>query len=97
MSHPHARPKPEVSNPDRGTLLYRRQAELAGESWDFDASGQYAYHAWSSYASKRWLAKLTPDRIFEVDTAFNILVRRWTSKSLREDWRKAKADGLVDA
>ena len=77
-------------------MVHSRLAELGGDSWDFDDSQQFAYHAWSTYAGKKWLSKITPDRVFEVQTSFNLLVRRWTTEELRKDWREGKKAGLVD-
>lgn len=76
-------------------MVHSRSAEQGGEGWDFDDSRQFAYHAWSSFTGKKWLGKINPDKIFEVETSFNILVRRWTTPELREAWRTAKAEGLV--
>lgn len=76
-------------------FMFHRYAELYGEGWDFDESRQFAYHAWSSFASRKWLKRITPDRIFEVETSFNILIRRWTTDELRRDWRMAIKEGLV--
>lgn len=76
-------------------LALTRTAEMFGEGWDFDDSRQFSYHAWSSFAGRRWLSKINPDKIFQVETSFNLLLQRWTSEELREDWRKAKVKGLV--
>ncbi|CAD6565010.1 MAG: hypothetical protein CYPHOPRED_005020 [Cyphobasidiales sp. Tagirdzhanova-0007] len=80
---------------DRGIrMVHSRSAELYGEGWDFNEGHQFAYHAWSSLAEK-WLKKLTPDKVFEVETSFNLLVRRWTTERLRENWRNAVKEGHV--
>ncbi|KAK9895733.1 glycosyltransferase family 32 protein [Cystobasidium minutum MCA 4210] len=76
-------------------IVHSRAAEELSEGWDFEDSQQFAYHAWSKFAHKKWLSKLTPDKIFAVETSFNILMRRWTSESLREDWRSARLSGVV--
>ena len=76
-------------------LVHSRQASLSGEGWDFDDSHQFAYHAWSSFTTKKWLSRITPENVFEIETSFNILVRTWTSKELRRDWKRAKSQGLV--
>ena len=72
-----------------------RSAQLWGEGWDFDEGKQFAYHAWSSFTYTRWLAKMNPDKVFSIESSFNLLVRRWTSEELRTEWRYAVKQGLV--
>ena len=82
-------------NDDGLRMVHSRAAEMGGEGWDFDDSQQFAYHAWSSFAGKRWLSRINPDKIFEIETSFNVLLRRWTSEQLRKDWRAAREAGLL--
>jgi hypothetical protein len=71
--------------------------------YDFDKSGQFAYHAWESLAWG-WLAQWDPDSIWIYgkkgdgepgETSLTRLARRWVPQELRNDWRAAKAAGLV--
>jgi hypothetical protein len=82
-------------NAQANTASDIRAAETLNEGWDFNDSHQFAYHAWSTLSHKRWLSKLTPEKVFAVDTSFNLLLRQWTSENLREDWKVAKQQGLV--
>ena len=85
-----------IGNDDGLRMVHSRAAEMGGEGWDFDDSQQFAYHAWSSFAGKRWLSRINPDKIFEIETSFNVLLRRWTSEQLRKDWRAARDTGLLN-
>ena len=88
-------PRMRTGNNNGLRLVHSRQAELSGEGWSFDDSSQFAYHAWSSFTTRKWLSRITPENVFEIETSFNLLVRRWTSEGLRRDWKRAKVQGLV--
>jgi len=44
--------------------------------------GQVAYHAWNQMAWGRYLHKLTPKRVRERDTRFNLMIRRFLEDDL---------------
>lgn len=77
--------------------IHSHAAHYNGESWDFDSSHQFAYHAWSSFTTSRWLSKLTPDSIWDnsKETSFTELARRWVGDDLRAEWKEARKAGKV--
>lgn len=66
--------------------------------WDFDRSGQFVYHAWSSISHSNYLQSLDPDRIHASggpergESSFTYFVRRFIHDSIREEWRNAKSN-----
>ncbi|WWC63305.1 uncharacterized protein I303_105905 [Kwoniella dejecticola CBS 10117] len=58
-------------------------------SFDFEKTGQYAYHAWESIAMG-YLSKLSPKSIRENDNSFNRMVRKFVSPEDDEVYRKWK-------
>jgi len=82
---------------DHMQLVYRSLG------WDFDKSGQFAYHGWEALAWSS-LAQLDPDTIWIYgsksdgepgETSLTRLARRWVPNDLRNEWREAHAKGQV--
>lgn len=55
-----------------------------------DFSQQFAYHMWETLAYEKYLKDLDPIKVYERDTAFTRLARRWISKDAVESFRKQK-------
>ncbi|EGG01515.1 uncharacterized protein MELLADRAFT_78967 [Melampsora larici-populina 98AG31] len=67
--------------------------------WDFDKSGQLAYHAWSSLSYKSELSKLNPERIHltggieQGESSFTWFVRRYIHDEIRGKWNEGLKNG----
>ncbi|KAH9811042.1 hypothetical protein DFH28DRAFT_1033234 [Melampsora americana] len=67
--------------------------------WDFDKSGQLAYHAWSSLSYKTELSKLNPERIHRTggveqgESSFSWFVRRYIHDEIRKKWNEDLKNG----
>lgn len=67
--------------------------------WNFDQSGQLAYHAWSSLSYKSELSKLNPERIHitggveQGESSFSYFVRRYIHDEIREKWNEDLKNG----
>lgn len=68
-------------------------AVYGSTGYDFEASGQLAYHAWESVA-KKYLIALDPSTINTIDTSFTRMVRKFREPGEERRWKAAgKADG----
>ncbi|WWD02590.1 hypothetical protein V865_000630 [Kwoniella europaea PYCC6329] len=59
--------------------------------FDFDKTGQYAYHAWESLAMG-YLSKLSPRSIRENDNSFNRMVRKFIGPEDDEVYKRWKGE-----
>lgn len=55
--------------------------------YDFEASGQLAYHLWESEA-KAYLRDLNPEEMELRDTSFTRAARRFMAEGEKEKWRR---------
>jgi hypothetical protein len=68
--------------------------------YDFEASGQFAYHLWESLSWSPHLEVLDPDRIHNrgVETgesSFTKVARKLVNDELRDSWRNARRRGDI--
>ncbi|RSH82224.1 hypothetical protein EHS25_005934 [Saitozyma podzolica] len=63
------------------------------KEYDFEKSGQLAYHAWES-KSKKYLAALDPSTIKRIDTSFTRMAKRFREPDEERRWKAwGKLDG----
>ncbi|WVQ82214.1 hypothetical protein IAT38_004342 [Cryptococcus sp. DSM 104549] len=68
-------------------------AVYATTQYDFERSGQLAYHAWESKA-RPYLSALDPSTIHTIDTSFTRMARRFQEPDEERRWRAAgREDG----
>lgn len=60
-----------------------------------DFSHQFAYHMWETLGYEQYLKDLDPQVIYEKDSSFNRLARKYISQDVVGEFQTARAAGLV--